>query len=190
MFASILNTKCPNFVSMYPTAGALATDALAMDWCRDNCGASLYCFPPPHLINKTFEKITQAQEIDVIALVVPTRPAQPWWPVLVEKSALPPLLFPASGEWLQPPIVATFLSLEVPQIPLTAFLFFGKDAERAVCRAKRSKQSGMLGRMARFLAETARSKTGSISAEQTRKDLARMKDILGSTHPLLASLLG
>ena len=75
MFATLLNARLPQFMSLTPEPRALAVDALSQDW----QGRSMYMFPLFPLLNKVIQKIWSTQEADVI-LIAPWWPKQSWFP--------------------------------------------------------------------------------------------------------------
>ena len=75
LFASRL---LPRFFSWRPDPLVMATDALLQDWSRMRA----YANPPWILIGRVLAKI-QASNPDLILLVAPIWPSQPWYPTLL-----------------------------------------------------------------------------------------------------------
>ena len=89
MFATLLNSHLPRFMSPIPEPRALAVDALSQDW----QGRSMYMFPPFPLINKVMQKLRSTQVAEVI-LVAPWWPSQSWFPHLLHLNVEHPLVLP------------------------------------------------------------------------------------------------
>ena len=77
LFASRLNHKADKYVSWKADPGAIATDALSIDWSPYKL---VYCFPPFSLIGKVLQKIQQ-DHVNAI-IVVPNWQTQFWYPLL------------------------------------------------------------------------------------------------------------
>ena len=75
MFATSLNKKLPRFVSPCPDTGAMAIDALTMDWSQLE---GLYLFPPTPLVSKVVEKWLASRPKTTI-LITAYWPARPWF---------------------------------------------------------------------------------------------------------------
>ena len=80
MFATSLNRKLPRFVSPCPDTGAMAIDALTLDWFHME---GLYMFPPTPLVSKVVEKWLASKPKTTI-LVTGYWPARPWFPRLLK----------------------------------------------------------------------------------------------------------
>lgn len=74
LFATFDNKKCNKYVSRFPEAHALVTDAFTISWGK----FFLYAFPPFSIILRVLEKIVQDEALGI--LVVPDAPSQPWYP--------------------------------------------------------------------------------------------------------------
>ena len=78
-----------HFFSWRPDPLATATDALLQDWSRMRA----YANPPWNLIGRVLTKI-QSSNPDLILLVAPIWPSQPWYPTLLELLVDFPRLLP------------------------------------------------------------------------------------------------
>ena len=89
LFASRLTKQLPKFASWKPDPMAAYTDAFSLDW-----GQILgYAFPPFALIGRCVRQL-RSQKVDQLVLVAPVWPTQPCYPLLLQMSVEPPLLFP------------------------------------------------------------------------------------------------
>ena len=89
MFATLLNSHLPRFMSPVLEPRALAVDALSQDW----QGRSIYMFPPFPLLSKVLQKLRLTQVAEVI-LVAPWWPSQSWFPHLLRLCVEHPLVLP------------------------------------------------------------------------------------------------
>lgn len=78
LFASRLTAQLPHFFSWRPDPLALATDALLQSW----GGLRAYAHPPWNLIGRTLSKV-QREPVELVLLVAPVWPTQPWYPSLL-----------------------------------------------------------------------------------------------------------
>ena len=78
LFATRKNKRAPMFVSPFPDPQAWKVDALSFDW--DSIHA--YAFPPFPLISQVLEKVSQAEDCQII-LVAPYWPSQKWFTPLL-----------------------------------------------------------------------------------------------------------
>ena len=69
MFATLLNSHLPRFMSPIPEPRALAVDALSQGW----QGRSMYLFPPFPLLSKVIQELRSTQAAEVVLIA-------PWWP--------------------------------------------------------------------------------------------------------------
>ena len=82
MFATVSNSRLPQFMSPIPEPRALAVDALSQDW----QGRSMYMFPPFPLLSKVIQKLWSTQ--------APWWPKQSWFPHLLRLCVDHQLFFP------------------------------------------------------------------------------------------------
>ena len=64
MFATVSNSRLPQFMSPIPEPRALSVDALSQNW----QGRSMYMFPPFPLLSKVIQKLRSMQEAEVILI--------------------------------------------------------------------------------------------------------------------------
>ena len=88
LFASRLNNKLKNYVSLRPDPHALAVDAFSIMW----TGKLYYIFAPFSLLAKILQKMEQ--DTTEAVLVVPLWPTQAWWPSLLHMISGPCFLLP------------------------------------------------------------------------------------------------
>jgi hypothetical protein len=86
LFATAVNKQCNKFVSLRPQPGALAIDALQLDWRQlaDNHGA-LWVNPPWTLLARVLTKLI-AERPRPCCLLLPERQDRVWWPLFLEAS--------------------------------------------------------------------------------------------------------
>lgn len=75
LFATNINTKCPQFISWHRDPDACTVDAFTVCWSQ----YYFYAFPPFSIITKVLQKIVVDKAEGV--LVVPNWPTQPWFPM-------------------------------------------------------------------------------------------------------------
>lgn len=78
LFATVLNTQLPRYVSWKPDPHAEYVDAFSKSWKGDY----FYAFPPFSLIHKCLNKI-EAEQAEGL-LVVPAWPTQTWYPRVLQ----------------------------------------------------------------------------------------------------------
>ena len=88
LFASRLNNKLKNYVSLRPDPHALAVDAFSIMW----TGKLYYIFASFSLLAKILQKMEQ--DTTEAVLVVPLWPTQAWWPSLLHMISGPCFLLP------------------------------------------------------------------------------------------------
>lgn len=86
MFASRLNHKTTHYIAWRPDPGAVAIDAVTIDWSHYNL---IYCFPPFSLIGKVLQFIQESKTTAI--LVYPHWPTQFWYPLLLQLMKSPPV---------------------------------------------------------------------------------------------------
>ena len=77
-FASRLTAQLPQYFSWRPDPSALATDALLQDW----EGLRAYANPPWNLLGRALAKV-QREQVEVVLMIAPVWPTQPWYPSLL-----------------------------------------------------------------------------------------------------------
>jgi hypothetical protein len=97
LFASRLNKKLENYVSLRPEPTAVAVDAFTLCW----SDALHYIFPPFSLIGKILQKIEQDSAEAVV--IAPIWPTQTWWALLIHMITGPCFLLPQPKEILRLP---------------------------------------------------------------------------------------
>ena len=80
LFATQVNHKLPSFVTPYFHTGAVATDAMSLDWNRWD---RVYLFPPVNMLLKVLDKLRDFRGRAI--LVAPLWPNSPWFPLLLER---------------------------------------------------------------------------------------------------------
>ena len=88
MFATVSNSRLPQFMSPILEPRALAVDALTQDW----QGRSMYMFPPFPLLSKVIQKLRSTQAS--VILIAPWWSKQSWFPHLLRLCVDHPLFFP------------------------------------------------------------------------------------------------
>ena len=86
LFASCLNHKLPNYVSIYPDASAMFINAFTFQW-----NGYVYLFPPFNLIGRVLNKVQQ-DRLTKALLICPHWVTQPWYPLLQSMLLRPPIL--------------------------------------------------------------------------------------------------
>ena len=86
LFASRLSFQLPRFFSWRPDPLAEATDAFLQPW----RGLKAYANPPWNLVGKVLSQVEE-QRADLVVLVAPVWPSQPWYPSLLNLLVAPPL---------------------------------------------------------------------------------------------------
>ena len=89
LFASRLTFQLPRYFSWRPDPMALATDALLQEW----EGLKAYANPPWNLVGRTLGK-AQREKVELILLIAPVWPTQPWYPNLLDLLVDYPRLIP------------------------------------------------------------------------------------------------
>ncbi|XP_011859982.1 PREDICTED: uncharacterized protein LOC105557372 [Vollenhovia emeryi] len=97
IFASIINAKCPMYVSWLPEPSSVAVDAFTLSW----SGIKFYAFPPFILLPRVLRKILNEKAQGVV--VVPWWPSQAWFPLFCSLLTKEPLIFPPSRHLLSTP---------------------------------------------------------------------------------------
>lgn len=95
--ASIINTKCPSYVSWFPNPGSIAVDGFTFSWAN----LKFYAFPPFILLPRVFRKILDDRGEGVV--VVPWWPSQSWFPLFCHLVG-EPLIFPPDFNLLSSPL--------------------------------------------------------------------------------------
>lgn len=99
LFASRLNCKVKQFVSLEPDPDATATDAFSVDW---GAFKLCYAFPPFNMIGRVLQKCVQDKA--QLILVVPKWPTQHWFPMIHDLKTnigVNPLVLPMSSETIR-----------------------------------------------------------------------------------------
>ena len=78
LFASRLNNQTQKYCSWKPDPGAVAVDALSIDW----GSLYFYAFPPFNMVGRVLRKIEEDEAEGIT--VVPHWPTQPWFPKLLK----------------------------------------------------------------------------------------------------------
>ena len=86
LFASRLSFQLPRFFSWRPDPLAEAIDAFLQPW----RGLKAYANPPWNLVDKVLSQVEE-QRADLVVLVAPVWPSQPWYPSLLNLLVAPPL---------------------------------------------------------------------------------------------------
>lgn len=81
LMATPLNNQLPSFVTPFYHPGAIATNALTIDW---NQWSQIYMFPPPNLLTEVIHVLSNYQHHGII--IAPWRPAAPWFPLLLNRT--------------------------------------------------------------------------------------------------------
>jgi hypothetical protein len=102
MFATRANFKLPLYVSPIPDPGAVAVDALSMDWTN----LYMYMFPPTAILSKVLTKL-QTVPCSVV-LIAPAWPRQRWFPDILELLIDYPLRLPLWSKLLKQPRSSIF----------------------------------------------------------------------------------
>ena len=139
LFANSCNAQFVTFCARYPEVEATYVNALELDWAI--LPLRLYAFPPPNQLTRCVPRVQGMHPEQILLLVVPCWPSQPWWPILVGMSVRLPLFLPASSQTLRHPLgVALALASEARlrnhALSLTA-LVLSSSATR--CAAFRSR---------------------------------------------------
>ena len=103
LFAESSNAQCSTFGSLYPEADASWCNSLLVDW-GILPATRLYAFPPPVVIAKCIQQARRLRHDQILLLVVPAWPSQPWWPHLMETLITLPVFFSASSQTLAHPL--------------------------------------------------------------------------------------
>ena len=88
LFASRLNAKLDQFVSLHPEPGALAVDAFSISLSNQE----VYAFPPFSLLTRVSAKIRN--DVALVLLIPPTWSTQPWYPMLLQLAIAYSVLLP------------------------------------------------------------------------------------------------
>src|SRR5690606_39796468 len=92
LFATAINSKCPQYVSFKPEPECLYEDAFSRPLPQH---LRIYANPPFILLPLLLAKARR--EKATIVLVAPVWTSQPWWPMLLELLVKPPpILLPAA----------------------------------------------------------------------------------------------
>jgi hypothetical protein len=78
LFASRLNCQLSPYCSWKPDPGAMAVDALSIDWSP----YFFYAFPPFNMIGRVLRKVEEDKAEGII--IFPAWPTQPWYPKLLQ----------------------------------------------------------------------------------------------------------
>ena len=97
LFASRLNAQLPVFVSYHADLEAMHINAFSISW----QGGPFYVFPPLTVIGKVLHKIVLVVATGII--VVPNRPKQPWYSLVMKLLIDIPILLCSSKSLLQHP---------------------------------------------------------------------------------------
>lgn len=97
LFASRLNKKLDNYISLRPEPTARAVDAFTLSWSKD----LNYIFPPFSLMGKILQKIVQDSAEAVV--IAPIWPTQTWWASLIHMITGPCYLLPQPQDILHLP---------------------------------------------------------------------------------------
>ena len=81
LFASRHNNQLHKYVSWVPDPFAMFYDAFSQNW---NKFSFVYVFPPFRLLTRTLQKI-RAEKVTAI-VVAPDWPAQPWFPIIINRA--------------------------------------------------------------------------------------------------------
>jgi len=96
LYATRFNNQVTSFVSPFPDAQALATDALSLDW---NQVDRPYLFPPSAQIPQCPDKIEQS--CNSFLMIAPLWPTRPWFPRLIQLSIDRPVRIPPGPTMLR-----------------------------------------------------------------------------------------
>ena len=94
LFASRTNNKLPVYFAWRPDPGAIGIDAFCQEWNF----TLMYAFPPFSIITRKLQKIEESKA--TVILIVPSWPAQPWFPRVLHMLIRKPLLLPTSRKIL------------------------------------------------------------------------------------------
>lgn len=95
LMATSENAQLPRFVTRFKNRKAIAQDAFSIPWTFP----LVYIFPPFPLILKTLLKI--AKEETHAILILPFWPRRPWFPLLLQMAAAPPIALPLKKDLLR-----------------------------------------------------------------------------------------
>ena len=121
--ASRLNAQLPVFVSYHPDPEAIHINDFSISW----QGRPFYAFPPFAVIGMVLHKIVLDVATGII--VVPNRPTQPWYSLLMKLLIDIPILLHSSKTFLQHPAKSKPHPLANKVNPL-ACVISGKNQEQ------------------------------------------------------------
>lgn len=98
LFASMLNHKCPLYVSWIPDPESWVVDAFTISW----TDLKFYAFPPFILVPRVLRKIVDDKAEGI--LVVPWWPSQPWFPLFQRLLLGEPLILHPTKDLLISPL--------------------------------------------------------------------------------------
>ena len=127
LFATALNKQLPVYCSRHYETGALAADALSIDW----AGMTAYAFPPLVLLNLVVGKISR-EDCRVI-FIAPFWPQHLWFRPLVDLLAGVPVLLSLLPDLLRG-VEEGEVPLSTENLKLTAWPLSGLGLERQVFR--------------------------------------------------------
>lgn len=127
LFASRINHKVPRFFSFFADPEAVAIDAFAQRW----SDPLSYAFPPFSLLGRVMEK-SRLEEADLI-VITPLWRAQPWFPLLLARATVEPILLPRSERLITDPTGNPHPLLTNRSFRLLAWRISGKDGEGKAC---------------------------------------------------------
>ena len=112
LFASRLTAQLPQYFSWRPDPSALAMDALLQNW----EGLRAYANPPWILLGRALAKV-QREQVEIVLMIAPVWPTQPWYPSLLGLLIDYPRLIPQGENTLwgtpQSPVPAVVPQLAV-----------------------------------------------------------------------------
>lgn len=123
LFATRLNTQCPQFFSWKPDPEAIAFDALIQSWDFK----SMYAFPPFSLTGRVLRKV--AQEEVQVSIVLPLWTTQFWFGRLLQMTVATPVLLPKDQHTLFLPQDPELIHPLWNRLKLTHFRISGKRSE-------------------------------------------------------------
>ena len=120
MFGDKVTAQTHLYVSRYPETKprAVATDAFSLDWSREPVllGHTLYCFPPPMMIDQTVERILNAKRQCLLVMPLWDKVVASW-PRILEAACSFCIAVPHSDLYVHPQHLPIPLA-EVPPWPL------------------------------------------------------------------------
>lgn len=138
LFASRLNHKTTEYISLRPDPHALAVDAFSHAW----NGKLFYIFPPFSLMAKVLQKMVQDSSEAVV--IAPLWPTQAWWASLLHMICGPCLLLPKPQDILSLPHRPT-RKHPLVKMRLGVFRLSGKLSSARIFREKLKKSYSLPG---------------------------------------------